>query len=571
MARSKEITKNGEFLKYSAKKKHVVIPSGIKTIGRSAFSGELITSVTFPGTVKKIDRGAFFRCRNLKSVEIPDSVTKIGECAFANCYNLESVILPAGIREISERLFEKCRSLKAVTLPEGLKEIGNGAFAGCVNLESINIPDSLVKIGNSAFKDCKRLKLVNEPECVPEIGENAFSGAGQDISEAFFAAQKRKIAIYSGCIVTVTNLRRHENDDRLRCTKILGHNVVVDNTCAVGSRLVYFPPGGQLSEEFADENHLLRYDLFGNPAGYCLHPKKRLVTTMRIRGEVSEGLALPIEVLEKYTDIQALKDGDRIFTLNGCQLCCIYIPKEMHIDIRRKTLVRYCGRKDSPRKVEIPWGIKTIGDNAFIHSRHITEVVIPETVTKIGRRAFYECQKLKKVVIPDSVVRIGCEAFANCPAYAEITLPERLKYLENSIFTANDFIITDGKLIDYQGDLRNVVIPKGVTEIGDAVFYGNSVMESVVIPTGVTRIGGSAFKNCRRLQKVSIPDTVTYIGDQAFFQCRSLHKVTLPLSAAHIGRHAFGEYYFFRYVEGLKFPIDEYRKYKRFHFLFKTQ
>ena len=97
MARSKQITENGELLKYSAKKKHVVIPSGIKTIGRSAFSGELITSVTFPGTVKKIDRGAFFRCRNLKSVEIPDSVTKIGECAFANCYNLESVILPAGI------------------------------------------------------------------------------------------------------------------------------------------------------------------------------------------------------------------------------------------------------------------------------------------------------------------------------------------------------------------------------------------------------------------------------------------------------------------------------------------
>ena len=97
MARSKEITKNGEFLKYSAKKKHVVIPSGIKTIGRSAFSGELITSVTFPGTVKKIDKGAFFRCRNLKTVKIPDSVTEIGECAFANCYNLESVILPAGI------------------------------------------------------------------------------------------------------------------------------------------------------------------------------------------------------------------------------------------------------------------------------------------------------------------------------------------------------------------------------------------------------------------------------------------------------------------------------------------
>ena len=228
--------------------------------------------------------------------------------------------------------------------------------------------------------------------------------------------------------------------------------------------------------------------------------------------------------------------------------------------------LKYSAKK---KHVVIPSGIKTIGRSAF-SGELITSVTFPGTVKKIDKGAFFRCRNLKTVEIPDSVVQIGCEAFANCPAYAEITLPERLKSLENSIFTANDFIITDGKLIDYQGDLRNVVIPKGVTEIGDAVFYGNSVMESVVIPTGVTRIGGSAFKNCRRLQKVSIPDTVTYIGDQAFFQCRSLHKVTLPLSAAHIGRHAFGEYYFFRYVEGLKFPIDEYRKYKRFHLLFKT-
>ena len=82
----------------------------------------------------------------------------------------------------------------------------------------------------------------------------------------------------------------------------------------------------------------------------------------------------------------------------------------MHIDIRRKTLVRYCGRKDSPRKVEIPWGIKTIGDNAFIHSRHITEVVIPETVTEIESEAF-GFSDLQNAVIKGRILKIGADAF----------------------------------------------------------------------------------------------------------------------------------------------------------------
>lgn len=118
MARSKEITKNGEFLKYSAKKKHVVIPSGIKTIGRSAFSGELITSVIFPGTVKKIDKGAFFRCRNLKSVEIPDSVVRIGCEAFANCPAYAEITLPLSAAHIGRHAFGEYYFFRYV---EGLK------------------------------------------------------------------------------------------------------------------------------------------------------------------------------------------------------------------------------------------------------------------------------------------------------------------------------------------------------------------------------------------------------------------------------------------------------------------
>ena len=54
---------------------------------------------------------------------------------------------------------------------------------------------------------------------------------------------------------------------------------------------------------------------------------KRNITAIKLRGEKSEGLVLPIEVLSKYTDISTLKDGDQITVLNGHEICKKYIPK----------------------------------------------------------------------------------------------------------------------------------------------------------------------------------------------------------------------------------------------------
>ena len=44
-----------------------------------------------------------------------------------------------------------------------------------------------------------------------------------------------------------------------------------------------------------------------------------------------------------------------------------------------------------------------------------------------------------------------------------------------------------------------VVIPKGVTRIGDAAFYYCLELTSIHIPEGVTHIGKSAFGSCGKL------------------------------------------------------------------------
>lgn len=42
---------------------------------------------------------------------------------------------------------------------------------------------------------------------------------------------------------------------------------------------------------------------------------------MRLRGEKSEGLVLPVESLSKWTDINKLSLGDQITVLDGTVIC----------------------------------------------------------------------------------------------------------------------------------------------------------------------------------------------------------------------------------------------------------
>lgn len=134
--------------------------------------------------------------------------------------------------------------------------------------------------------------------------------------------------MYCAYITTLKGLRKHSNADRLQCVEVFGQNVIVDLSYKDGQRVIFFPSDGQLSEEYASDNNLVRVkDANGNNIGGYMNPDKRNVTAIRLRGEKSEGLVLPIETLSKYTDITKLKDGDQITVLDGHEICKKYIPK----------------------------------------------------------------------------------------------------------------------------------------------------------------------------------------------------------------------------------------------------
>ena len=133
---------------------------------------------------------------------------------------------------------------------------------------------------------------------------------------------------YCGYITRLKNVRKHSNADRLLLADCFGNTVIVSLDYTENQLGVYFPVDGQLSEEFCAANDLVRRkDENGNPAGGYLDPEKRNIRAMKLRGEKSDGLFLPLTSLANFTTISDLKEGDTITILNGVEICKKYIPK----------------------------------------------------------------------------------------------------------------------------------------------------------------------------------------------------------------------------------------------------
>ena len=136
---------------------------------------------------------------------------------------------------------------------------------------------------------------------------------------------------YTAFITRIKNVRPHPNADRLQLGECFGNTIVVSLEYEDNQLGIYFPSDGQLSVEFAEANNLLRKkDENGNNIGGYMDASKRNVTAIKLRGEKSDGLFLPLKSLESFGDVTTLHEGDRIDNFNGHEICRKYIPRHNH-------------------------------------------------------------------------------------------------------------------------------------------------------------------------------------------------------------------------------------------------
>ena len=125
-------------------------------------------------------------------------------------------------------------------------------------------------------------------------------------------------------------------------------------------------------------------------------------------------------------------------------------------------------------------------------------------MVNIGNSAFYDCSKLMSIDIPDSVRTVGENAFYGCSGLTNINISSI------SAWCVISFGSPEGNPLYYAKNL----------------YIDGNLVTDLVVPDGVTSIGQYAFYNCKSLTSVRIPDTVAAIGRDAFFGCGAIFDTT---------------------------------------------
>jgi hypothetical protein len=146
-------------------------------------------------------------------------------------------------------------------------------------------------------------------------------------------------------------------------------------------------------------------------------------------------------------------------------------------------------------------------------------------VTEISDNSFRNCN-ITSVVIPFGVTSIGNYAFSSCIKLKFITIPDSVDSIGSSAFY-------------YCSYLETITINGSITSIGANTYAGCSNLRNITLPDSVTSIGKNAFSYCSNLASITIPPNVTSIGDSAFGFCARLLSISIPENVIHIGENAF--------------------------------
>ena len=589
---------------------HVAIPSSlggfpVVGIGEYAFYNcHELEGVTIPEGVAAIGKYAFYNCFRLEGMTIPESVTAIGQYAFQSCFGLKSVHISSltawcqikfdynanPLRQAHELYLNGERVTKLV-LPEGLKSVGTDAFAGCTGLTEVTIHDGVTAIGGSAFSGCSGLTGVTIPSHVTDIGDSAFSDCS-GLTEMVIPHSVKAIGVgvFKKCNrltkITVDPGNAHymsQNDILLtRDGRTLVQGV---------NGAVTIPSGVTVIGEsaFEDYDGLTQVTI---PAGVeVIGP----AAFYGCGGLTDVAIPAGVEAIGAYAfcGCSGLADvvipasvtniGERAFVACG-RLKAISVEAGNEVySSRNGMLLNKDGKtliQGVNGEVEIPPGVVTIGEWAFVYYADLTRVVIPASVRNIGAYAFHYCESLTNVVmqggvtnigdgafgecgnlmdvfIPNSVQSIGYSAFAYCGRLSNVTLPACMvendgdwtmwnvfqgTSVENvamaeGITTIGSYAFAQG--FDDETCLTHVTIPTSVTGICAYAFYNCRGFGSVTIPEGVVRLGTEAFNNCWNLTELAIPGSVKQIDPRAFSNCRGLTEITIPNSVTNVGVSAF--------------------------------
>lgn len=144
-----------------------------------------------------------------------------------------------------------------------------------------------------------------------------------------------------------------------------------------------------------------------------------------------------------------------------------------------------------------------IGEYALSFTDNLVYCELPESLETIGAYAFYS-SGLREVTIPKNVTNIESNAFDSCRNMSSVVLNDGLKYIGVSAFR-------------YEPNLTNIVIPDSVEFIGSCAFQDTG-LEYVRIPDTVEEVESYSFGNTGTVCYNGSTETYMGFGAKNFHQ-----------------------------------------------------
>ena len=161
----------------------LVVPTGVRIIGTSAFAASKLAAVTFeqPVVVEEIGRSAF-RNNSVQKLEVPASVKRIKAKCFCGTERTKNFLgeitfgTNSQLNELGDKVFQ-WSSLREISLPPSIETIGAGAFEGC-RLSRLNYeaPSKLATVADGAFSKCSLMELTGDENAVQLTHSNMDNG-----------------------------------------------------------------------------------------------------------------------------------------------------------------------------------------------------------------------------------------------------------------------------------------------------------------------------------------------------------------------------------------------------------
>lgn len=177
----------------------LVIPNDVVRIESSAFSNTLISSISLPHKLARIDACAFDGCTSLTgTLLLPETISYIGPSAFSNCNFTGELHLPNSLTDIGSGAFSNAgKFIGGLRIPDKIKVIPQSSFFNCGFTGQLNL-NNAIEFGKSAFCYCSfsgdliipegtieiprgfmssgRLRSIVFPKSLRTIADNAFDG-----------------------------------------------------------------------------------------------------------------------------------------------------------------------------------------------------------------------------------------------------------------------------------------------------------------------------------------------------------------------------------------------------------